>query len=370
MSEETERRERTERGPLGEQHARTSEGDKRTGDTVIAVRHVARRVLGTPAIVAVAVLTLLALPVVAVFQLFSVLGYLAGRPPRFRGLRAAVFAVLYSLGECACLLACAVLWLRSPVPRWRDAAAWERRHVRLLQELLGSLLRAAATLFRFRLRLESPRGETLDHDRPLLVLGRHAGPGASFVLVHVLLERYGRVPRIVLKRRLRLDPALDVLLTRIGCAFLGGTGSTQAVARLAAQLKPRDALLIYPEGSDWTPTRHRMAVTRLRLRGLRARADAAAARPHVLPPRPGGTFAALTAAPDAQVAVFMHTGHDDLLEAGALWRALPLRRELHMVWWSEPRPEVSDETACGRWLDELWGEIDSWVSEQLAVIEG
>ena len=334
-----------------------------------AVRHVARRVLGTPGIVLVALLTLIALPFVAVLQLFSVLGYLVGRPPRFRALRVATFAVLYSVGECACLLACAALWLRAPVPSRRDLAAWERRHVRLLQALLGSLLRGAEALFRFRLRLVSPRGESLDHDRPLVVLGRHAGPGASFVLVHVLLRHFGRVPRIVLKRRLRLDPALDVLLTRIGCAFLGGSGATETVTRLAAQLQGRDALLIYPEGSDWTPTRHRMAVRRLRLRGLRARANAAAARPHVLPPHPGGTFAALTAAPQAQLAVFMHTGHDELLEAGALWHALPLRRELLMVWWNEERPEVTDEAGCGRWLDEVWDDIHAWVSEQQPIVE-
>lgn len=328
------------------------------------LRHLARRVLGTPALVLITVLTLVVLPVVAILQVFSLLGHVLGRPPRFRALRVTAFAALYTIGECVCLLACAALWLRSPLPGRRDPVRWERRHVRLLQALLGLLSRGAATLFAFRLRLESPRGESLDHERPLIVLGRHAGPGASFVLVQVLLAQYGRVPRIVLKRRLRLDPALDVLLTRIGCAFLGRGDSTQAVADLAARLKTRDALLIYPEGSDWTPTRHRMAVTRLRLRGLRARADAAAARPNVLPPRPGGTFAALTAAPSAQVAVFMHTGHDDLLELGALWRALPLRRELHMVWWNEPRPDLADEAACGRWLDAEWSEIDAWVSEQ------
>lgn len=331
---------------------------------MIGLRHVARRMLGTPGIAALAVLTIVVLPIVALLQVFSVLGHLIGRPPRFRGVRVAAFAVLYTVGECVCLLACGYLWLTSPVPGRRDGARWEHRHVRLLQALLGSLLRGAEVLFTFRLRLDSPRGESLDNDRALIVMGRHAGPGASFVLVHVLLERYRRVPRIVLKRRLRLDPALDVLLTRIGCAFLGGAGSTQAVVQLAAQLKPRDALLIYPEGSDWTPTRHRMAVTKLRLRGLRARADAAAARPHVLPPRPGGTFAALTASPHAQLAVFMHTGHDELLEVGALWRALPLRRALHMVWWSEQRPEVSDEADCGRWLDALWDEIDDWICAQ------
>ena len=38
---------------------------------------------------------------------------------------------------------------------------------------------------------------------PLLVLARHAGPGDSFALVDLLLSRYGRRPRIVLKEDLR-----------------------------------------------------------------------------------------------------------------------------------------------------------------------
>jgi acyltransferase-like protein len=336
---------------------------------VNGVRHVVRRLVGTPAIVLLAVITTLALPIVAVLQGLSALGYLIGHPPRWRALRVAAFAALYTVAECICLLACAAFWVAAPVPRWRDPARWRARHVRLLRRLLDAFQRAAEWLFRFRLRLESPQGESVAADRPLLVLGRHAGPGASFVLVHVLLVHFGRVPRIVLKRRLRLDPALDVLLTRIGCAFVGDRGSLEAVTRLAADLGSSDALLIFPEGADWTPTRHQLAVRRLRLRGLRARADAMAARPNVLPPRPGGTFAALLAAPEAQVAVFMHTGHDDLLEAGSLWRALPLRRELHMVWWSQPRPTLTDEGACGRWLDALWGDIDGWVKQERAAHE-
>jgi 1-acyl-sn-glycerol-3-phosphate acyltransferase len=307
-----------------------------------------------------ALIALLLAPILSLVELTTLLGRPFGRRPRWRVARVAVFAAVYTVGECLCLSVCLALWLRSPIPRWRDPARWQAAHVWVLRTMLGVLLRAAKTLFGFRLRLDSPRGHTLDPDRPLVVLGRHAGPGASFVLVHVLLD-FARVPRIVLKSRLRLDPALDVVLTRIGCAFVGASGSSRAVEDLAARLRPGDALVIFPEGSDWTPTRHRLAVQRLRMRGLRRRAEAAAARPNVLPPRPAGTLAALTGAPDAQLAVFMHTGHDELLDAAALWRALPLQQELHMVWWSQPRPQLADEAACGGWLEGLWGDIDTWI---------
>jgi 1-acyl-sn-glycerol-3-phosphate acyltransferase len=119
-----------------------------------------------------------------------------------------------------------------------------------------------AAVIAFRLGLERPRGESIAPDLPVIVLGRHAGPGAPLVLIRVLLRDRGRVPKIVLKEKLRLDSALDLLLARIGCAFIGAGGAAgaavTAVAGLASKLTSRDALVLFPEGSDWTPTRHQI----------------------------------------------------------------------------------------------------------------
>jgi 1-acyl-sn-glycerol-3-phosphate acyltransferase len=331
----------------------------------IRMRDALRRAVMIPVVVALAALFLAALPLVALCWLVSCIRLLRGRPVRGRGLRLVTFGTVYLLGECLCLLACLALWLADP--RARDAERWQARHVAVLRALLGVLVKTAEAVFAFRLELESPRGEALGAGRPRIVLARHAGPGASFVLVHVLLREQGLVPRIVLKELLRLDPALDLLLSRIGCAFVGrdrgGDAGVAAITRLAAGLGPTDALVLFPEGGDWTPTRHRLAVRRLRLRGLLRQAEAAESMPYVLPPRPAGTFAALRAVPDADIAVFMHSGHDDLLDAESLWAALPLRRALHMVWWNEAHPEVSDVEDCAHWLTEVWRDIDAWIGE-------
>ena len=332
------------------------------------MRYAVRRLLVLPLMLVLAAVVFVLLPVVGVVQAVVALGVVAGRRSRWRGLRLWVFAAVYCAGECLCVLACLLLWLASPVPRWRDGDRWQARHVQVLSWYLGMLMHAAERMIAFRLTLECPRGESIAPDRPVIVLGRHAGPGASLVLIRVLLRDRGRVPKIVLKEKLRIDPALDVLLTRIGCAFIGAGGAAgaavTAVAELASKLTSRDALVLFPEGSDWTPTRQRRAVRRLRRKGMSAQADAAAKMPNVLPPRPAGTFAALQAAPAAELAVFMHTGHDELLDAASIWRALPLRRELHMVWWNEPRPELASEQECSRWLNQTWVNIDAWIQEQ------
>jgi hypothetical protein len=49
------------------------------------------------------------------------------------------------------------------------------------------------------------------HDRPVIVLGRHAGEGDTLLVLFELLCPHRRGPRIVLHERLRLDPVIDLL---------------------------------------------------------------------------------------------------------------------------------------------------------------
>ncbi len=292
------------------------------------------------------------------------------RHVRWRLPRVWLFGIAYLVGETVCVLACLALWLRF-AGRLRSPRSQEL-HLVLLRRFLGALLGLAGFTFRFRLQVHEPVTQPQDPERmsgeePVLVLARHAGPGASFVLVHLLMSRYGRAPRIVLTERLRLDPSIDVLLSRLGCRFIarGGDVATAAVQDLASSLGPHDALVLFPEGGDWTPTRQRLAVARLRRKGLRVQAEQAARMVHVLPPRPAGTVAALSAAPLADVVVFSHTGHDHLQDLQSVWAALPLRRELDVLWWREPATAVpSGEDEVGEWLYDLWRRIDHWVEEQ------
>lgn len=304
-------------------------------------------------------------------------GLVIGKRPRWRVLRITSLAVLYALGEVLTVLLCLGLWLASGLG-WRlRHPRFVSAHVRLLGAFLGALVRLSRPLFGFRLDVsESRRPADLllaETTEPLLVLARHAGPGASFALLHLLVHRYHRHPVVVLKELLRLDPAIDLLLTRIGCTWIParreGVAATARVGAAAAALGPRQALVLFPEGADWTPLRHLRAVARLRRRGLLNEAQRALQMPHVLPPRPAGTWAALQAAPAADVLVFTHTGHDELLDMAAAWRALPLREPLHMAWWRAESHEVprASEEEVQSWLQETWADIDAWVGEQQAL---
>jgi 1-acyl-sn-glycerol-3-phosphate acyltransferase len=292
---------------------------------------------------------------------------LAARGP-WRATRLVCFALLYLVVDLAGLLAGAALFLRRPLPGPGARARRATDAFTVLTRLLAVLRRAAERLFRLDVRLTPGLPDAgRDADVPLLFLVRHAGLGDSFLLLQILLGEAGLRPHTVLKGILRADPCLDVLLGRVPHRFLPPARGTaeDAVAGLAAGLRPRDALVIFPEGGNFTPGRHRRAVARLLSLGRYRWAARAARLRYVLPPRPGGSLAALAAAPGADVVFVAHAGLDTLASPRAVWSQLPLRRPVRVHWWRVAAADIPPgDHARGEWLLRQWERIDRWTAEQ------
>lgn len=285
----------------------------------------------------------------------------------WRPVRIAAFALFYLLVDLAGLVAAAVLWARR-LPERRDRA---RRHTAdafaLLERLLRLLRGAGEWIFRLRVEVTpAPSPACGRAAAPVLVFVRHAGVGDSFLLLQTLLGRPGLRPHTVLKRTLRADPALDVLVGRVPHCFLPTVGgrAEDAIGDLAAGLGPGDALVIFPEGGNFTPRRRRRAIASLRRRGLRRRASRAERMRHVLPPRDGGALAAIAAAPTADVIFVAHTGLDVVHSARTVWSGLPLREGVRAHWWRVPASRVPQgEDARSEWLLGQWTRLDRWVAD-------
>ena len=109
--------------------------------------------------------------------------------------------------------------------------------------------------------------------------------------------------------------------------------------------------MIFPEGGNFTPGRHRRAVARLRRLGQYRRAARAARLHYVLPPRNGGSLAALAAAPAADVVFVAHAGLDVIASPRAAWAQLPFRRPVRIHWWRIAAADIPQgEEARGEWL--------------------
>jgi 1-acyl-sn-glycerol-3-phosphate acyltransferase len=292
-------------------------------------------------------------------------------PGRWRVLRLLGFALVYLVVETAGLAVAFVLWLATGFG-WRLSAPWSvRAHYAVLRAVLDLVVGSARLLFGLRVVDDEVGWSPLDDgvpgsERAMVVLSRHAGPGDSLLLVHTLLGRdHLRRPRIVLKDLLQLDPLLDVYLNRLPNAFLtaGADDSTARIASLAAGLGDEDALLLFPEGGNFSEGRRRRAIDRLRMRGMVDQAEAAERMRHVLPPRPGGVTAAVTAAPHADVVLVAHTGLEHLSTPADLWDGLPMDSTVRMHWEFVPADEVPhDPDDLERWLYERWSAIDRWIA--------
>jgi 1-acyl-sn-glycerol-3-phosphate acyltransferase len=213
--------------------------------------------------------------------------------------------------------------------------------------------------------------------RPVIVLSRHAGPGDSVLLVHQLLTVYDRRPRVVMNATLQLDPGLDVVANRLPNVFISRRKAGQGIfvaeiERLAGGLDSRGALVIFPEGGNWTPGRWRRGVQRLERRGRRDLAARAREMPNLLPPRAGGVIAAITACPEADVIFVAHAGLDRLVTIADVWRSLPVNQLVRAQWWrvaADQVPRTAGHDAQEKWLYDWWQRIDDWITENRPVPE-
>ena len=294
-------------------------------------------------------------------------------PGRWRALRLLWFGLVWLALESVALFACLALWVASGFGGRLRSEPYQDRHYALMRWFLRTLFDVATHAFRLRIEIEEPEltPEELRArlTRPVIVLSRHAGPGDSFLLVHHLLSRYQRKPRIVMKAALQFDPGLDVVINRLPNAFVPprqvpGHLVIREIERLAAGLGPTGALVIFPEGGNFTPRRRLRAIRLLEERRLAEEAARARAMEHLLAPRPAGALAAIAAAPTADVIFVAHTGLEHVVTLGDIWRALPMEQVLQARWWRVPAAEIpAGYDAQVDWLYQWWARIDAWIGE-------
>jgi 1-acyl-sn-glycerol-3-phosphate acyltransferase len=305
-----------------------------------------RRALTVPLV------TVLMIGVLVLWPLLLVVGGVAG-------LAARSSLPIRSLGV---VMAYAVLELR---------ALWKLlRGGQDCDEFMRDVLERAHTVARRTLNIDvlldegSPTPEQIPRTEPTIVLARHCGPGDTLLIAWLLNVHYGLQLRIVVKALLRCEPVLD-FAGDLGCLCFLHHRSKRArkqIRDLTAGLTGGQALLLFPEGGNFTWARWRAAIIRLRSSGRLREARRAWRQSHTLPPRTGGTAAALAGARSADVLVLTHTGFQPDGRARAWWR-LPMNRRLLVRTVLVPAAELPPPDQLGPWLDRTWSLVDTWVAE-------
>jgi 1-acyl-sn-glycerol-3-phosphate acyltransferase len=325
--------------------------------TVVIRRIRSVGIVGTSLLLA----TLLAPLLLGVALFFDIIRFAGGRR-RFIALRLVVIGWVYLASEVAGVIALGIAWLLTGggLARAQLIAATYA----IQRWWTWTLFRTIRALFGLQFEVEGNEELT---PGPIHVFMRHASI-IDNLLPGVLIARpHGFKLRYVLKRELLSDPALDIAGSRLPNYFVdrraGGDAEVAAVGALGMGLRPDEGVLIYPEGTRFTPDRRERALARLE--GQPALLDRARTMQSVLPPRPGGPLALLDAEPPADVVIGAHSGLDgfshirNIFDGGLIGTTVRVRFRRFPI---TAIPTSRDERIT--WLYDRWAEVDDWIRSQ------
>jgi 1-acyl-sn-glycerol-3-phosphate acyltransferase len=279
--------------------------------------------------------------------------------------RCVLVLTLYLVCEAAGIVASCGLWVADGL--WPGATVdrtvvW---NMRLQRVWARTLLTGATRLFGMRVEVT---GDDAVRRGPLFLFCRHAS--TLDTLLPAVFASNPSTLRLghVMKRELLWDPCLDIVGQRTRNAFVRrGSGERDkeiALLRgLATALGECDGVLLFPEGTRFSPAKRQRALAHLADTGQSARLARAQRLQHVLPPRRGGVLALLETRPDVDVVFLAHAGFEGTADLNDIWNGKLIGRTIRLYFWRVPGADIP-RTAEGRveWLDTQWARVDAWVA--------
>jgi 1-acyl-sn-glycerol-3-phosphate acyltransferase len=261
------------------------------------------------------------------------------------------------------------IWWLAGVGARMDLRRWRAFHARL-EHWWSCQVVGVARLF-YGLKVVVEDADVADPG-PSVILLRHTSIIDTMLPMAVLGGPGRRMQmRTVKKRELLWDPCVDLVSSRLPRAFVtrGGGGrecDLAALRELVGGMSEREAVVIFPEGTRFTPEKQAEVLGKLRVRQPEAAVRAAQLR-HVLPVRPAGIMALLEHRSDLDVVFCAHTGLEGASRLEDFVRGTLLGRTWRIRFWRVPRHEVPQDPDAQRiWLDSWWQRVDDWIEANRA----
>lgn len=331
-----------------------------------ASAHVAswcRRLLTIPLFVLACSALLVSLPLL--LPLAAAVDLVRGRD--LASARCLLLSVVYLSCEVVGIAACFGLWLVRGPWTGTDVAFYLRSNFILQRWWARTLYRGVERIFRMRIELD---GADAVRAGPFILFLRHVSIGDTLLPAVFISDRHDLMLRYVFKRQLLWDPCLDIVGNRLPNCFVRraseGQREIESVQRLADDLGPKDGVLIYPEGTRFTPRKRASILTRLAAGDDVNAYERAVALRHVLPPRLGGALGLLERATGVDAVFCAHIGFEGAGKFKDLLDGSLVRQRIRVHFWRVAADSIPKD-AAGRaaWLYENWRRIDDWVDAQL-----
>jgi 1-acyl-sn-glycerol-3-phosphate acyltransferase len=311
--------------------------------------------------------TVLFIPGVVVAFVVDLALWLRRRKP-WMAIRLLAMAWWFLFGELRGIGGLAGIWLLTGGPAGRGSERRRRWVYELRIHWCRSHLGGVRVLFNLDFELE---GQELAGNGPVLVLIRHASIIDNTLPDALIGHAHGIGLRFILKRELQAIPTIDIGGRWVPTIYVrrGGGDTEGEVARLrglAHDVGPGEGILVYPEGTRYTPKKLARAQELIAERQPDV-APLAARLKHLLPPRLGGPLALLDEAAGMDVVVCGHVGLDGFEYISDIWRGGLVGTTVRVKFWRHAGAEVP----AGReeriaWLYDRWQTLDDWIGAQSA----
>lgn len=326
-----------------------------------------RRVRGiTLETIAFLLITIL-LPVLLVgAALVDFLFWIQRRKP-WVGVRLVAFLWWFLFAEVRALIIELALWLVTGGPFGRDSLRRRVFMYRLRAHWARSHLGGIRVLFGLRFEVE---GLEDAGPGPVTIMMRHASIIDNMLPDALVATRHGLGLRYVIKRELQMLPTIDIGGRWVPTNFVrrGSTDSAGEIDRLRAlafDLQAGEGILIYPEGTRFTPKKLARAQEIVRERQPEI-APLAERLHHLLPPRLGGPLALIGEAPHVDVVFCGHVGFDGFQYISDIWAGRLVGSTIGVKFWRVPAAEIpADEGERATWLYGHWQDMDDWIGEKI-----
>jgi len=326
-----------------------------------------RRVRGITLEVIAFILVTVLLPVLLVgAAVVDLVLWLRRRKP-WVGVRLTAFLWWFLFGEMRALLTILGIWIITGA--WFGIGSRSRRVLlyRLRVHWCTSHLSGIRVLFGLRFEIEG-----LDEAAPgpVIVMLRHASIIDNMLPDTIFSRTHGIGLRYVIKRELQMIPTIDIGGRWVPTNFVRrGSGDTEGeikrLLQLTEDLGEGESILIYPEGTRFTPAKLKRAQEIVRERQPEV-SEYADRLEHLLPPRLGGPLALLDEAPDVDVVFCGHVGFDGFQYVSDVWAGELVGSVIGIKFWRVPAAEIpSDEAGRAEWLYRNWLEMDDWIASKI-----
>jgi 1-acyl-sn-glycerol-3-phosphate acyltransferase len=320
-----------------------------------------RRIISVPALFIAAVVFTALLPLLLVVGVIVE----ALRRDRWALLRSIAMIGVYFLSEIGGMLIALGMWVSSGAPAGLGRERLRRRFITLQRWWTGSLWWGIQHCFSLKLDVEHwPEGVG---DRKLLIFLRHASILDTLLSAALIANPLRMHLLYVFKRELRIDPCLDIAGTLLGCHFVNrdageGEQESRTLHAMGVNLREREGVIIYPEGTRWTSPKRMRVIERIAKSGDEALLERASRLQNLLPPRLSGPLALLDGAPDADVLFLGHQGFEGIEKPLDVAKGAIVGKRIRVSAWRVDAADIPREREEQvAWLYENWFRMDAWL---------